>query len=82
VLCTSNTRDFPLEVVARFGVEVLTPDQLLSRLIAEDEAQMLAALRTVVASLKGATDESTVAALRRAGALATAGLMARLLGPA
>ena len=31
------------------------------------------------ASLKSATDESTIAALRRAGAAATATLMARLL---
>ncbi|MEJ7744941.1 MAG: hypothetical protein WKF73_21850 [Nocardioidaceae bacterium] len=40
---------------------------------------MLAAHRTAVASLNGATDESTVAALRRARASEAAEIMARLL---
>jgi predicted nucleic acid-binding protein len=80
VLCTSNTKDFPTHVVESFGIEVLTPDQLLARLVAEYEPQILAAHRTAVASLKGATDGSTIAALRRAGASTTADLMAQLLG--
>jgi predicted nucleic acid-binding protein len=80
VLCTSNIRDFPIEVVESLGVEVLTPDQLLSWPVIEYEPQMLAAHRTAVASLKEATDESTVNALRRAGARATAGLIAGLIG--
>lgn len=81
VLCTSNTKDFPADVVEALGVEVLTPDQLLGRLVVECGPQMLTVHRIAVASLKGATDESTVAALRRAGAPTTAGLIARLLGP-
>jgi len=80
VLCTSNTKDFPAEVAKAIGVEVLTPDQLLSQLVAEHELQMLAAHRAAVASLGGATDDSTVAALRRAGASTTAVLMTQLLG--
>jgi len=80
VLCTANTKDFPNDLVQALGVEVLTPDQLLSRLVVEHEPQMLTVHRTVVASLKGATDTSTVAALRRAGATTTAGLIAGLLG--
>jgi len=60
VLCTSNIKHFPAEVVAPLGFEVLTPDELLSRLVTEYEPQMLAAHRTAVASLNGATDESTV----------------------
>lgn len=80
VLCTWNTKDFPADVVAALGVEVLTPDQLVSRLVAEDEPKMLAAHRTAVASLFGATDASTIAALHRAGASTTAALMAGLLG--
>ena len=79
VLCTSNTRDFPALVVEPLGVEVLTPDQLLIRLVAEYGPQMLAAHRTAVASLKGATDTSTIEALRRAGAATAAASMARLL---
>ncbi|GAB3801574.1 PIN domain-containing protein [Micromonospora zhanjiangensis] len=80
VLCTSNTRDFPAHLVEALGCEVLTPDQLLSRLVIEYEQQMLAVHRTAVDSLKGATDESTVTALKRAGAPTTAGLITRLLG--
>jgi predicted nucleic acid-binding protein len=80
VLCTSNTKDFPQSVIEPLGIEVATPDQLLGRLVAEFEPQMLAAHRTAVALLNGATDESTVNALRRAGAPETAALMASLLG--
>jgi predicted nucleic acid-binding protein len=79
VLCTSNAKDFPTEAVELIGVEVLTPDQLLSRLATQYEPQMLAVHHTAVTSLKGATDQSTVAALRRAGAAITAGLMTHLL---
>jgi len=80
VLCTSNTKDFPAQIVEALGFEVLTPDQLLSRLVVEYGPQMLAVHRTAVALLKGATDESTVTALRRACAPTTAGLITRLLG--
>lgn len=79
VLCTSNIKDFPAEVMNVLGLEVLTPDQLLSWLVTAYEPQMYAAHRTAVASLKGATDQSTVEALRRAGAPTTAGLMTHLL---
>jgi hypothetical protein len=79
VLCTSNTKDFPDNIVKAFGIDVATPDQLLSQLVAEYEPQMLAAHQAAVVSLNGATDESTVGALRRAGASRTAELMARLL---
>ncbi len=41
---------------------------------------MLAAHQTAVASLKGATDASAIAALHRAGAPTTANLIADLLG--
>jgi len=80
VLCTSNTKDFPESIVKAFGIDVATPDQLLSQLAAEYEPQMLAAHRAAVMSLNGATDASTIGALRRAGAARTAALMAQLLG--
>jgi predicted nucleic acid-binding protein len=79
VLCTSNIKDFPADLVRTLGAELLTPDQLLSRLGVEYEPQMIAAHRMAVTSLKGASDDSTIAALRRAGAPGTAALMARLL---
>jgi predicted nucleic acid-binding protein len=75
VLCTANTKDFPAGILQALGVEALTPDQLLSRLVAEYEPQMLTVHRTTVASLKDATDGSTIAALQRAGAPTTAGLI-------
>lgn len=56
VLCTANTSDFPARVVGALGLEVLTPDGLLTRLVQEFEARMLAAHRTTVASLPGASD--------------------------
>lgn len=79
VLCTSNTKDFPSDVVAALGIDVLTPDELLSRLVTEYQPQMLAAHRIAVASLHGATDVSTITALQRAGATTTAALMTGLL---
>jgi predicted nucleic acid-binding protein len=79
VLCTANISDFPAHVAAALGLEVLTPE-LLTRLAREFEVQMLAAHRAAVASLPGATDGSTMAALRKAGAKETADLMAGLLG--
>lgn len=58
VLCTSNTRDFPADAVESLGVEVLTPDQMLTRLITEYEPQMLTAHRTAVASLLADTQDA------------------------
>jgi hypothetical protein len=78
-LCTSNIKDFPAEVMHALDIEVLTPDQLLSLLVTEYEPPMFAAHRTAVASLKGATDQSTVEALHRAGAPTTASLISHLL---
>ncbi len=80
VLCTANISDFPAQVTSALGLEVITPDELLTCLAREFEVQMLAAHRAAVASLPGATDGSTMAALRKAGAKETADLAAGLLG--
>jgi predicted nucleic acid-binding protein len=79
ILCTANTKDFPEEVAGPLGFEVMTPDALLSLLIAEYPAQMLAVHATSVARLRGATDASTIAALGRAGAPIAAARMVPLL---
>ncbi|SDU74811.1 hypothetical protein [Jiangella alkaliphila] len=79
ILCTANTKDFPEDVAAPLGFEVMTPDALLSLLIAEYPAQMLTVHTTSVARLRGATDASTIAALQRAGAPVAAARMVPLL---
>ncbi|WP_053202872.1 PIN domain-containing protein [Jiangella muralis] len=79
ILCTANTKDFPEDVAERLGVEVMTPDALLSVLIAEYPVQLLAVHATSVARLRGATDASTIAALERAGAPIAAARMVPLL---
>jgi hypothetical protein len=79
VLCTANVKDFPADVTAALHIEVMTPDTLLAALIAEFPTQMRHVHATSVKWLRGATDASTIAALRRAGAPSAATLMAEIL---
>lgn len=79
ILCTANTKDFPTPVMDRVGISRLTPDELLSGLARAYPDELRRVHRTSVASLKSATDESTLEALRRAGARGTAELMSDLL---
>ncbi|MFT4293821.1 MAG: PIN domain-containing protein [Micropruina sp.] len=79
VVCTSNIKDFPPEVMKDLGLEALTPDELLSALVLEFGPGMMEVHRVAVARLPGATNESTIHALKRAGATRTADLMASLL---
>lgn len=79
ILCTDNVKDFPPETLAQVGIELLTADALLCRLVTVYPEKMRNAHRTAVASLTGATDRSTIAALRRAKATQTADLMEALL---
>ena len=79
ILCTDNIRDFPHEAMEAVGIELLSADALLARLVTAHPSKMLAAHRSAVTSLTGATDASTIAALRRANATTVADLMAQLL---
>lgn len=79
ILCTNNVKDFPPEAMASVGIELLTADALLSRLVTMYPSRMMDAHRTTVASLTGATDRSTLAVLRRAQATQAADLMEALL---
>jgi len=79
ILCTDNVKDFPREAMDSVGIELLNADTLLARLVTAHPSKMLAAHRSAVASLTGATEASTLAALRHANATKTAGLMAELL---
>lgn len=65
ILCTDNTKDFLHEAMDAVGIELLSADALLARLVTAHPTKMLAAHRSAVASLAGATDASTVAALKR-----------------
>lgn len=80
VLCTDNLKDFPADVMDKVGIRLMSSDALLSLLVAEFPDGMLAAHRLAVSRHPGATDESTLAALRRAGAANTADRVAGLVG--
>lgn len=79
ILCTDNIKDFPAEAMKAVNIQALTADDLLSLLVTEYRDEMRAVHQTVVSRLPGATDESTLATLRRAGAVRTANLMEDLL---
>jgi predicted nucleic acid-binding protein len=79
VLCTSNLKDFPSDTVGRLGLQVQHPDELLAGLVESHPEDMREVHRHSVAGLRGATDESTIAALKRADAPRTADLISVLL---
>lgn len=79
VLCTDNLKDFPADVMEEVGIRLMSADALLTLLVIEFPDGMLAAHRIAVARLPGATDESTLAALRRTGAPTAADHIAGLL---
>jgi len=79
IICTSNLRDFPKPVMDELGLIAIRPDTLLSSLIRQHLPEMISVHRTVVTHLHGATDESTVSALRKAGANETADRITKAL---
>jgi predicted nucleic acid-binding protein len=78
-ICTNDKTGFPSEVLGAFGIEVVTADAPIHQLIERYPQAMLTVHLTAVRSLRGATDQSTLAALRRAKAPRTAEAMTRLL---
>jgi len=80
IVCTNNIKHFPLPVMEHLGLVLLTPDELFVQLINTDTERMIAAHRSAITSHHQFTDQSTIASLRRAGAPATADLMATILG--
>ena len=79
VLCTDNLKDFPARTMEEVGIRLMSPDTLLTLLATEDPRGIFTVHRLVVLRLPGATDESTLAALRRAGAPTAADHIATLL---
>lgn len=79
VLCTDNIVDFPPAIMDDVGIQGMTADDLLALLVVESGDDMREVHQTVVARFPQATDATTLAALRRAGAVKTAELVAGLL---
>lgn len=79
VLCTDNVGDFPGNIMDELGIQVMSADALLCALMAEFPQESIAAHRLTVSRLPGATEQSTLAALRRAGASRAAELLRSLL---
>lgn len=79
LLCTSNVKDFPDEVMERVGIQRVTPDMLLTSLAVARPDKMRQIHQTSMKSLKGATDASTLAALERAAAPQASAAMADVL---
>lgn len=78
-LCSNDRAGFPDDVMTALGIRAITSDELLGSLIEEAPSVMLRVHRTVVGRLPGATDESTIAALRAAQAHRSAALVANML---
>jgi predicted nucleic acid-binding protein len=78
-ICTNDKTGFPADVLGAFGIGAISADRLLGRLVRDHPSEMLAAHRAAVLSLKNATDESTLEALRLAGAPETAAAMKPIL---
>lgn len=79
LICTNNRRDFPPELVADFGIDVVSADELLTQLAREFPDETLRAHHATVAGFRGATTGSCLAALERAGATTFAEQMRHLL---
>lgn len=78
-LCTFNIKHFPAAAMEAAGVIRVTPDQLFCALIDVHPAEMLDVHRTAVRKSRHATDESTLAALRRSECGRTAERVAALI---
>ena len=80
IICTNNIKHFPVAIMEQLNFDLLTPDELFVRLIEVNPQGMIEAHRAAVASHSQFTDQSTIAALRKAGATKAAGIMAANLG--
>ncbi|MCL1922625.1 MAG: PIN domain-containing protein [Propionibacteriaceae bacterium] len=78
-ICTHNVKDFPPEVLAKLGLVVMTPDDLLCSLIRDCAESMKWVHHMAVSTLAGATDQSTITSLEKAGAPGVAELVERTI---
>lgn len=78
-LFTTNIKVFPAESIHEFGLDVVTPDDLLRSLLLLNPQQMISVHRTVVTVIRHSDDEQTLTTLTRAGAPQTAAALRALL---
>ncbi|MDR2619815.1 MAG: PIN domain-containing protein [Propionibacteriaceae bacterium] len=81
IVCTANIADFPQQITKELGFVVMTPQELICQLIMTHPDTMLLVHKTAIANLPGATDQSTLEALRRAGAPKAAIAITQLITP-
>jgi len=75
IICTSNKKHFPEEIASHFGVAIMSPDQLLCRMVKLEPKKMYVAHSDVVRFFPEGTDEGTLAALGKAGAVLASNLL-------
>jgi hypothetical protein len=79
-ICTMNTKDFPADAIARLGLGVASPDDLLCGLIAASPHEMAAVHAMVLEDHAEASGEEALAHLMAAGAPNAARQLAEILG--
>jgi len=81
VVVTANVRDFPKELMAGFGLTVMSPDDLLLSLLKENTASVLTVVIAVAAALHhpARSVEDILTILGRSGAPGFAAGVRRLL---
>lgn len=78
ILCTNNTKDFPVEAVRRSGAELMIPDEVLCLLACEFPREMRQVHQTVVERNPRLTEDQTLAKLVDADCPGAARTMAEL----
>lgn len=82
VIVTSNLKDFPEQVLARYGMEAQHPDDFVRDLLDLDEARVARVIREQAACLKNPpqTPAEVLETLRKQGLTLSAALLQEVLG--
>jgi predicted nucleic acid-binding protein len=78
ILCTSNVKDFPDEVMVELDIKVITPDRLLAQMIEENPEAMTSVHMKVLEDHHDKDGTMTLEALRKTGAIKTARLLSKV----
>jgi len=81
IIVTANIRDFPTTLMNTLGLIVMSPDELLLKLLAENKTAVLEVMLKVASTLRSPQQsiEELLVALKRAGAPSFAEKARRLL---